>query len=247
MQKHRFYAPSISTDSLLDAEESHHLARVLRLREGDRVFAFDGRGLEWECQIARIEKHQTTLTILRQLDHPVDSPLDLTLAAALTKGEKFDWVVQKATELGVTRIVPMITEHCEIKRADERGEQRLQRWRRISLEAVKQCGRRTLVEIDQPVPFQALLERKPDTHHLIFSEKGGRTLKGLAAGLDASRGLCLLVASEGGWSEKELDLAARAGYHAVHLGERILRAETAAIAAVALAQFLFGDLSYEHG
>ncbi|MEK7830830.1 MAG: RsmE family RNA methyltransferase, partial [Acidobacteriota bacterium] len=149
MQRHRFHAlKSQISDSqiLLAADEAHHLARVLRLSIGDTVFVFDGEGCEWECEIAGVNKREADLTIIRQLTDEVESPLRLTLAQALVKGDKFDWVVQKATELGVTRIVPLITDHSDVKRAEERAEQKLERWRRISLEALKQCGRRRLVE-----------------------------------------------------------------------------------------------------
>src|SRR5262249_39191531 len=131
MQRHRFYAPPAQiTDSgvTLDAEESHHLTRVLRLGEGARAFVFDGEGAEYECEVARVAKREVELSLLRRLDDVVESPLRLTLGQALIKGDKFDWVIQKSTELGVTRIAPLITEHGDIKRAEERAGQRMQRW-----------------------------------------------------------------------------------------------------------------------
>jgi 16S rRNA (uracil1498-N3)-methyltransferase len=127
MQRHRFYAPlpSFAGASVrLDADEAHHLTRVLRLGSGARVFVFDGEGGEYECEVARVAKHEVELNLLRRLDDAVESPLQLTLAQALIKGDKFDWVIQKATELGVTRIVPLVTDHAENKRAEERAGQR---------------------------------------------------------------------------------------------------------------------------
>src|SRR5206468_9029159 len=122
---------------------------------GARVYAFDGCGNEFACEVAQLDKRAATLKLSERLTDVVESPLRLTLAQALIKGDKFDWVVQKATELGVTRIIPLITEHSEIKRPKankaERVENKLQRWRRIALEAVKQCGRRRLVEIAEPL------------------------------------------------------------------------------------------------
>jgi 16S rRNA (uracil1498-N3)-methyltransferase len=245
MQRHRFYAHNSQiSDSqiMLEGDESHHLARVLRLREGAAVFAFDGEGSEWECQIASLGKRETALTIVRQLTDVVESPLHLTLAQALVKGDKFDMIVQKATELGVTRIVPLLTRHSDIRRVEERTEQRLQRWRRISLEALKQCGRRRLVDISEPVSFADFCASGSAGQNLIFSERGGRTLREVAAGLQPVSRLSVSVASEGGWSEDELKSAETNGFLAVHLGARVLRTETAAITAVALAQQLFGDL-----
>lgn len=244
MQRHRFYAPKSQisdTGILLDADEAHHLSRVLRLSEGGRVFVFDGEGSEWECEIASVGKREATLSIVRQLTDEVESPLRLTLAQALVKGDKFDWIVQKATELGATRIVPLVTDHCDVKRAEERAEQKLERWRRISLEALKQCGRRRLVEITEPVSFADFCE-SAETPSLIFSERGGRSLREIAAGLNQPDQLNVCIASEGGWSDAEINAAETHNFQAVHLGRRILRTETAAIAAVTLAQHLFGDL-----
>ena len=170
------------------------------------------------------------------------SPLRLTLAQALIKGDKFDWVIQKATELGVTRIVPLVTGHSDVKRAEERAGQRLQRWRRISLEALKQCGRRRLVEICEPAPFDDFCGSTARGACLIFSERGGESLAEVSAKLRDVNQLSLCVASEGGWSDHELLKAASCDFTPVSLGTRTLRTETAAIVAVALAQHIFGDM-----
>src|SRR5262245_15476107 len=122
MQRHRFYAPRTQfTGAIvrLDEDEAHHLVRVLRLGEGARVLVFDGIGNEWECEVVRAGKREVELNLLRQLNDPVESPLQLTLAQALVKGDKFDWVVQKTTELGITRIVPLLTDYAETRRAEE--------------------------------------------------------------------------------------------------------------------------------
>lgn len=228
---------------MLEGDESHHLTRVLRLREGAQVFAFDGEGREWECTIADVGKRESALSVVRQLTDEVESPLRLTLAQALVKGDKFDWIVQKATELGVTRIVPLLTDHSDVRKMEERAEQRLQRWRRISLEALKQCGRRRLVEFAEPIGLAEFCASVSAGHNLIFSERGGLRLSDVAVKLSAVHQLSIAVASEGGWSDAELKAAETNGFLAVHLGGRILRTETAAIAAVALAQHLFGDLN----
>ena len=244
MQKHRFHAiNSQISDSqiVLDADEAHHLSRVLRLSEGRRVFVFDGEGNEWECEIIRVGKREAELSIFRRLCDEVESPLRLTLAQALVKGDKFDWIVQKATELGVTRIVPLVTDHSDVRRVEERAEQKLERWRRISLEALKQCGRRRLVEITEPISFQAFCQAA-DSDNLIISERGGKTLREIAARVLQPISLTLCVGSEGGWSDAELRAADDHNFLPVHLGQRILRTETAAIAAITLAQHLFGDL-----
>ncbi|NDD64278.1 MAG: 16S rRNA (uracil(1498)-N(3))-methyltransferase [Acidobacteria bacterium] len=255
MQRHRFHAPpgTLSAETIdLDAAESHHLARVLRLRAGDVVFAFDGEGREWECEVAASHHRSSRLAIRRQLEDTVESALDLTLAQALTRGDRFDLIVQKATELGVTRIIPVSSEHAETRKSVDRTEPRLERWQRISLEALKQCGRRRLVTITGPVPFPALCQELSGAPAVIFSERGGRpfpttttptTRPTTTPTTRPNRGLTLVVGPEGGWSEAELSLASTHGLIPVHLGPRILRTETAAIAAVTIAQFLCGDLS----
>src|SRR5262245_45777472 len=245
MQRHRFYAAPCSfteTSVRLEADEAHHLTRVLRLGAGAGVFVFDGEGVEYECEVARVAKHEVDLNLLRRLDDVVESPLRLTLAQSLIKGDKFDWVIQKTTELGVTRIVPLVTDHSDVKRAEERAEQRLQRWRRISLEALKQCGRRKLVEICEPAAFDDFCEPAAQDTCLIFSERGGESLAEVSAKLRGADQLIVCVASEGGWSERELRKAESCGFTPVSLGTRVLRTETAAIAAVTLAQHIFGDL-----
>ena len=240
MQRHRFYAlPAQITNSsiTLDNDESHHLARVLRLLPGAVVFVFDGTGNEYECKIAQVSKSKTELNVIAQLSNEVESPLQLTLGQALIKSDKFDWVVQKATELGVTRIVPLITEHSEFRKADGR-EQRLQRWRRIALEATKQCGRRKLPEISDVQNFQQFCEQQIAGQRLIFSERGGSGIASLAAAATIS----IAIGPEGGWSKAEIDLANAQGFIALSLGNRILRTETAALAALALVQYQLGDL-----
>ena len=245
MQRHRFYAPPaqiIGSQIILDADESHHLARVLRLVPGAVVFAFDGEGKEYECEIARVGKREAELSVRARLENEVESPLELTLGQALVKGDKFDWVVQKAVELGVTRIVPLATEHSDVRRAEAR-EQRLPRYRRIALEATKQCGRRTLAEITEAQSFAQFCSTRQGKHLKLFlSERGGHRLHNVAGERQDGAPVSLAVAPEGGWSDAELELAAQHGFIPVHLGTRILRTETAAIAAVALAQYLFGDL-----
>jgi 16S rRNA (uracil1498-N3)-methyltransferase len=210
--------------------------------EGARVFVFDGEGAEHECEVTRVSKHAVELAILTRLTDEVESPLRLTLGQALIKGDKFDWVVQKATELGVTRIVPLMTEHSEMRKKEERAEQRLPRWRRIALEAVKQCGRRRLVEMVEPMSAAQFFTASDNQTRWIFSERGGRSLREIVAERSASPSVALAIAPEGGWSDDELNIALNQGFAPIHLGRRILRTETAAIAAVALAQHLFGDL-----
>jgi 16S rRNA (uracil1498-N3)-methyltransferase len=245
MQRHRFYATPLQFDRYtvtLDSDESHHLSRVLRLSEGARVFVFDGLGNEWECEVSRVSRGAVELNLIGLLDDVVESPLNLILAQALIKGDKFDWVVQKATELGVTRIVPLITDHSDRRSAGDSAGRRLERWRRIAHESVKQCGRRRPVEITDLINFEDFCQTEAGKNNLIFSERGGLKPCDVVAKFGWIRELSLFVAPEGGWSDSEIELSGKSGVIPVHLGPRILRTETAAIAAVILAQHLFGDM-----
>ena len=241
MQRHRFFAPPDQiNDSLitLDADESHHLSRVLRLSAGATVFAFDGLGNEYQCEVAEVSKKSVSLSIIAPVTDPVESPLDLTLGQAILQNDKFDLIVQKATELGVTRIVPLITEFCEFRKVTG-NEQRLLRWRKIALEATKQCGRRILPEIADPQTFTDFCEHPQSSLRLIFSEQGGGKLNSLPE----AKAVSVVIGPKGGWSQSELSIANQNGFTAIYLGNRILKAETAAITATALLQLQFGDLS----
>ena len=169
------------------------------------------------------------------------------LAVALLKGEKFDLVVQKATELGVSRVVPVVTKLADIRlRDDSDAAKRVARWRRIALEAAKQCGRGVVPAIAEPASFANVIQAAaggPEFSCLLFSERDGQSLRGATQLLPAkATELTALVGSEGGWTDEELLNARQAGWTIVTLGGRTLRAETAAIAVAVLLQHLAGDL-----
>lgn len=278
MSRRRFYSPPENIDDstvTLSTDETHHLTHVLRLTPGNPAFVFDGCGREYKCTFRGITDNRARLEINESLSCVVESPLQLTLAQSLAKGEKFDLIIQKATELGVSRIVPLMTRYADVKLDDQMVTRRLDRWRRISLEALKQCGRRRLVEITTPctlphlfdgvaaadlataaggnVPQAASLRiessetppRMPAacTTFLLFSERGGVAITEALEGIPQSSSIVALVGPEGGWSDDELDLLEHHGAKPVSLGPRVLRTETAAVAAITLIQHLTGDLS----
>jgi 16S rRNA (uracil1498-N3)-methyltransferase len=251
MTRRRFYAPPEAFEEnfvTLATEEARHLRDVLRLRVGDEAFVFDGEGREYLCHITESLRSSARLEV-REAVEPAspESPLSLTLAVALLKGEKFDLVVQKATELGVTRILPVITKRADV-RPREQGEplRRGARWQRLALEACKQSGRARLLEIVEPISFTALLKDDAIENagaRLMFAERSGQSLAEIFNRSDARpSALTALVGSEGGWEDEEISQAADSGWTIVTLGGRILRAETAAITVAALLQHLFGDL-----
>jgi 16S rRNA (uracil1498-N3)-methyltransferase len=240
----RFYArpDQFDGDSVeLSADETRHLRDVLRLRPGAEVSVFDGEGREFAAAVGTISKTSSVLKLLGE-NRPTspESPLDLQLAAALLKSEKFDLVVQKAVELGVNRLTPLITHRCDVK-LNERAS-RIDRWQRIALEACKQSGRARLMAIDPPRKFWTLIGELADdrsTEGVIFAERGGGDFGSITSGIK----MTALVGPEGGWEDEELGTARDAGLSLVTLGGRILRAETAAIAVAAIMQHRFGDIN----
>ena len=240
MTRRRFFAPPSAFNLTkrivtLTADEARHLREVLRLKPGDEVSVFDGAGKEFRARVAQARREFAELELDEEIEPArPESPLQLTLAVALLKGEKFDLVVQKATELGVTKIVPLITRYADIKLRDESdASKRVARWQRIALEAAKQSGRAVVPEVTSPTPFASVLENPC----LLFSEKGGHGL----TQIDTDT-VTAIIGSEGGWADEELDQARAGGAQIVTLGGRILRAETAAITVAALIQHRFGDL-----
>jgi 16S rRNA (uracil1498-N3)-methyltransferase len=248
MTRRRFHAPPSSFNPeeqtvTLAADEARHLRDVLRLKTGDEVYVFDGAGREFRCAVVNTRRDSAELRIETQVEPAKpESQLQLNLCVALLKGEKFDLVVQKATELGVTRIVPLITRYADIHLRDESDAgKRVARWQRIALEAAKQSGRALVPEVSVPVSFDSLLVGTKETDVcLMFSERGGGGVSEI--GRSAPKTISALVGSEGGWSDEEIERARGAGFQVVTLGGRILRAETAAITVTALLQHLFGDL-----
>jgi 16S rRNA (uracil1498-N3)-methyltransferase len=243
------FAPDRSTVRLAQ-DEARHLHDVLRLERGDEVFVFDGEGREFRCIIEEIGRGQATLLVSGEV-RPArpESRLRLTLAVALLKGEKFDLVVQKATELGVWRITPVVTKLADVRLRDEAdGGRRVARWQRIALEACKQSGRARVPLVDVPVVYASLAESAPSDEtiawRVMFAERDGLGLVETIEKLQAQVSeVTALVGSEGGWTDEEIALAGRFGWSVVTLGGRTLRAETAAIAVTALLQHLLGDLS----
>jgi 16S rRNA (uracil1498-N3)-methyltransferase len=242
MTRRRFFAPPSAFNFgkrtvMLASDEARHLREVLRLKVGDEAQVFDGEGKEFRAAVSQTRRESAELEIRDEIEamRP-ESPLELTLAVALLKGEKFDLVVQKGTELGVNQFIPLITRYADIRLRDEAdATKRVARWQRIALEAAKQSGRAVVPEVMLPVPFGSIIH---DDSCLLFSERDGEPLN-----TDLKlQSMTAIIGSEGGWSDEELDQARAAGVRIATLGGRVLRAETAAIATAALLQHLYGDL-----
>ena len=233
----------------LSEEESRHLRKVLRLRVGDEVYVFDGQGREFACVVADEGGRGSTSRLeVRGAAAPQspESPLEFTLALATLRSENFDFVVKKATELGVSRVAPVVTMRALVRPRDvDDARRRAARWRRLALEAAKQCGRARVPAIEVPVNFAAFVsgKRQADAVHVLFAERGGDPLESPSSAAAARpSAVVALVGPEGGWADEEVELARAHGWQIVTLGGRTLRAETAAITVCALLQHLYGDL-----
>ena len=225
-----------------DTAEAHHLGRVLRLGPGAVVEATDGTGRLYTIRLVALEGEGGWGTIEARAEPERESPCAITLAQAILKGDRMSWLVQKATELGVARIVPMETARV-VARPATGAAARHTRWERIAREAVKQCGRVVVPVIDRPSTFGEVAREIP-AHDVawVFWEGGGEALARTAAAAGSPPRVLLLVGPEGGFTSEEVAVAEAAGARLVSLGPRTLRAESAGLTAVALCQFLFGDL-----
>lgn len=232
---------------MLAEDEARHLRDVLRLERGAEAFVFDGGGSEYRCVVEECQRARVMLNVLEQVEAArPESSLGLALAVALLKGEKFDLVVQKATELGVSEVVPVVTKQADVRLRDEAdAARRVSRWQRIALEAAKQSGRALVPSIAKPLLFSSLIAAPSENEkwRVMFSERGGLELSETIKKAPASVAeITALVGPEGGWTDEEITQARDCGWSLVTLGGRTLRAETAAITATALLQYLFGDL-----
>ncbi len=240
----RFYAPPEHFQGnvvTLDPEETSHLARVLRLSVGARVEVCDGQGGNFAARVATLEPRGATLRIMERLEPWGESPLPLVLGIGLAKGEALDEAIRQATEMGVSRIFPFISERSE-RLPPERVERRRERWQRLARESIKSCQRSLLPGIEAPRDFAAALEGPEEVKLIFWEEERGGGLKSFL-NLPRPRDVRILIGPEGGFSPQEADLAREAGFHVVSLGPRRLKVATAALAAITLVQYAWGDLA----
>ena len=222
----------------LDDNAHRHVARVLRLSAGDALTLFNGDGFDYAGEIGFCDRRSTRVRILSREAPGNESPLHLTLFAALLKGEAMDRVMQKAVELGVSRIVPVAAARSEALPVGERRNKKLAHWQGVIVASAMQCGRAVLPALDDIMPLAAVLDAA-DGLRWIFSPHHAPTAD-IPASADR---LSLLVGPEGGFTPDEVASAQSAGWFIQHLGPRILRADTAATVAIARAQSRYGDLS----
>ena len=241
----RLYVPTHPEGNqiALSDKQAHYLRHVLRLRSGNNVVVFNGEGNEWLAQIQTLARDGAILSILSTREPVPEPALDITLLQGIAKADAMDLVVQKATELGVRTIMPVITEYSVVKIDAQRAQRRLEHWQRIAQSACEQSGRHTPPSITEPQSLEHKLEALPQSGtRLALDPTADLALASEPKHARHPSVVCLLVGPEGGLSDRDLLLADRAGFERVKLGPRTLRAETAAIAACAIAQANWGDL-----
>lgn len=242
MRTPRIFHPfPLQQQSVVVLEESaaRHVARVLRLGEGAALTLFDGSGGEYPATIEALAKRTVSVRLSARVDTDVESPLDITLAQGVSKGDRMDFTIQKAVELGVSRIVPLNTERSVVNLKGERLEKKMAHWRGVIVSACEQCGRNSVPEL---LPLQTLdewLGTAAEGIRLLLDHRSSDSVASLAE----VQTLTLLIGPEGGLSERERETAGSAGYRGIRLGPRVLRTETAALTALAALQSRFGDLA----
>ena len=242
MRVPRIYtAASIEANGDIELEPgpSRHLSRVLRMKIGDSVVLFNGSGGQYPARITAIDRKSVRASVGDFEPVELESALCLQLGIAISRGERMDWVVQKATELGVSSIAPLLSERTEVRLDPDRAEKKLRHWQQIAISACEQCGR------DRPprlLPFTGLeqwLDKVDAQVRLVLHPRAGNS----APELSPPASVALLVGPEGGFSEEEIVKAEQAGFRSLQLGPRVLRTETAPLAAIAILQARWGDMA----
>jgi 16S rRNA (uracil1498-N3)-methyltransferase len=243
----RFFLPRKNirdNQGLIDGQELVHLRKVLRLAPGDRITVFDDSGWEHEAVIRVLGAERGELEILRSYQPGRESPVQITLAVGLPKGEKMDFIVEKATELGVQTIIPFASSYSVPKLDERKIVKRTERWQKIAVSAAKQCGRTHTPDISLLWEYRKLVSKPwPQTLKLLFWEKEQhQSLDQVRERQGDAKAVLLAIGPEGGFTAEEAETARAQNFELIQLGRRILRAETAAVTAITLVQFLWGDL-----
>ena len=221
----------------LETEASNHLLRVLRLKPHARLILFNGRGGEYEATLTGVKNKLAIVQVENYIECNVESPLIIHLAQALVRSEKMDFIIQKAVELGVNKITPLLTENCEVKLSDDRMQKKLEHWRGIIINACEQSGRTIIPELNSMTTFRDFITHQKGLC-CVLHNYAQKTF----ADIDSKpKAVTLAVGPEGGFSEQEVEIAKQNHWQIIVLGPRILRTETAGLAGITAVQVLFGD------
>jgi 16S rRNA (uracil1498-N3)-methyltransferase len=234
----------IGQTGIVVGTDARHIRTVLRMKPGDTLVVFDGVGNDYEAEIKTVSPDEARVSPVKRIHTVMESPVKITIAQAMLKGKKMDVLARQITELGITRWAPFFSERSIPVPARAKVPARLERWRTIIIESMKQCQRSWLTELGDIVSFDEVLEMgRTDDVKLIFWEEETRTLPDILGPVpDSCERVFVIIGPEGGFSEVEIKKAVSLGYQSVSLGQRILKAETAALSVCTLMQYIYGDM-----
>ena len=237
-----FIEQPLANQELIDLPEkvAHHLVTVLRKKPAEKLILFNGDGFEYQASIEQIRKKQVSVRIHQHTELDNESPLNITLAQGISKGQKMDMTLQKAVELGVKRVVPIMNERSTVQLKAERIDSRMAHWQQVIISACEQCGRNRIPELIPPMTVEDWGQNDNADHKLLLSPEAKHSLSSVA--VKPADSISLMVGSEGGLNQHEIEQLLQAGYQNIQLGPRILRTETAALVMLSLCQAQWGDL-----
>lgn len=253
MSNLRFYSPEklrVATQVKLTDNAATHATRVMRLNVGDKLFLFDGSGVDFECELVSVQKNATLAKVISAKEVQNESPINITLLLGISSGDRMDIGIQKAVELGVKKIVPIKTERSVVKLDEDKAKKRVEHWQNVVIAACEQSGRAKIPLVSKPESLSAWLQANPQAGSsygdLIYPQMMRILLNPISAkklsALSKPTGeIQLLIGAEGGLKDKEIALASANGFQSIILGARILRTETAPLAAIATMNTLWGD------
>ncbi|MGB0732559.1 MAG: 16S rRNA (uracil(1498)-N(3))-methyltransferase [Pontibacterium sp.] len=240
MRLPRFYdpqsfAPNTSTE--LGNAAVQHIVKALRLKKDDKIALFNGDGLLYHATLTQVEK-RTAIAYVTHVEKPDnESPLNVTIGQSLSRGERMDYAVQKSTELGATQITPLFSSRCEVKLPPDRQEKRVNHWQHVAISACEQSGRCFVPKIASPLTLEAWLKEQTADLKFVLHHHAEQPL----ASHPTPQSVALLIGPEGGLTEEEVSLAIAHGFQPLTMGPRVLRTETAPVAALSLLNYLWGD------
>jgi len=241
MRSYRVYSSgplTVDEQCDLDDRASHHLARVLRVKTGDRLSVFNGDGNNYQGAIVTADKHQVSVLIDSIEQAETESSLNTCLALAVSKGDRFEWAIKKATELGVSSIVPILSQRVDVRLSPARWQKKQEHWQQIVISACEQSGRAVVPEVKQPITLSPWLSGVEADCKLVLDPEA--TTNALH---DRPASIALLIGPEGGLAPSELKLALENGFSAMRLGPRVLRTETAPLVALSVLGARWGDIN----
>ena len=245
----RFFVEKIipANDILsITGKEARHIVNVLRMKKGETLILMDGKGQLFEATIETLHYKEVKVKINKTISPPPPSPIEISLAQALIKTHPMDYLIQKVTELGISSIHLFYSERTVIKLKPEHIRNKMDHWMEIMKSACKQCGRANLPDLNTPLPFEEIIKNKPDKKALkilLWEDEDKTDLKRFLRSMNPASHVFAIVGPEGGFTSNEINLAREAGFQIISLGNRILRAETAAVSLVSIIQYEWGDLN----